>query len=304
VSVDVLVNLISYKGKCYIGTISGLIFDQGLHDETLTSVHIIDNFVGKYDMSIHKCGLPPSRGDVNYRRNFLVSGGFDTDTNLEDLTYAKFMSCSPHVGSIDIANFTFGTEKILRRFPMYFINYEDSSSNAAEFKIDISLKMEELIESLSAVKFKFNLKKGGLANREVVYRFHRSEIDVTNHKESKEYRQMRLLVGCTAAIKGKQSKYKSVEVSPVKKEADKEESSVPVTPKVSYKNSVFPITPTISNETNLLSSMQVDSADVKKSEDILVHDEDLKKSAALLNTEEKTKEEDCTENLKKKSKKK
>ena len=117
----------------------GLIFDLGLNKQTLTSVHVVDNFVAKYEKSMHRCGLPPSRGDTNYRRNFLVNGGFDSPANLEDLTYAKFMSCSPHIGNIDIAWFTCGADRILRRFPSYFITYEDSSSNAAEFNIDISV---------------------------------------------------------------------------------------------------------------------------------------------------------------------
>ena len=102
------------------------------------------------------------------------------------------------------------------------------------------------------------MSKGPLANREIGYRFNRCEIDVTHHKESKEYRQMRLLVGCTAAIKAKQqNRYKSVENSPVKKEADNQESSVPMTPKVNYKSSVPPITPTMSVEVNLLNSMNI-----------------------------------------------
>ena len=45
-------NTTKYKGKAYVGTISGMIFDVGVHDESLSSVHVIDTFVGKYEKSV------------------------------------------------------------------------------------------------------------------------------------------------------------------------------------------------------------------------------------------------------------
>ena len=87
VPVDVIVNLIKYREKVYIGTLSGLIFDIGLSEQTLTSIHVIDNFVSKYEKSMHRCGLPPSRGDTNYRRNFLINGGYDTPANLVEIFF-------------------------------------------------------------------------------------------------------------------------------------------------------------------------------------------------------------------------
>ena len=69
VPIDVLVNIVKYKGKAYVGTTttSGMIFDVGVNDESLSTVHVIDTFVGKYEKSIYRCGLGPAKGETNYR---------------------------------------------------------------------------------------------------------------------------------------------------------------------------------------------------------------------------------------------
>jgi hypothetical protein len=57
VPIDVLVNIVKYKGKAYVGTTSGMIFDVGVNDESLSTVHVIDTFVGKCEKSIYRCGF-------------------------------------------------------------------------------------------------------------------------------------------------------------------------------------------------------------------------------------------------------
>jgi hypothetical protein len=42
VPIDVLVNIVKYKGKAYVGTTSGMIFDVGVNDESLSTVHVIE----------------------------------------------------------------------------------------------------------------------------------------------------------------------------------------------------------------------------------------------------------------------
>ena len=58
-----------------------------------------------------------SRVETNYiPSKVLVNGGFDTPANLEDLTYSKFMSCSPHVGSIDIMHIVMLQKEFFENF--------------------------------------------------------------------------------------------------------------------------------------------------------------------------------------------
>ena len=140
--------------------LSGLLFDMGLNDSTLTSSQVVEMFVSKYESSTHKLCLPIPKGVVNSRKNFLVSAGFDTSANLEDLTYPRCISHNPvigRLGSTDIANLSVGSEKILRRLV------------APEFSIDIALKMEELVDALKAVRFMFSVRQGSLKGREYSY---------------------------------------------------------------------------------------------------------------------------------------
>ena len=56
------------------------------------------------------------------------------------------------------------------------------------------------------MQFKFT-SKGTLSGRKINYIFHETEVDVTDHVDSKEYKQMRLLVACCHSVKEKE-KYK------------------------------------------------------------------------------------------------
>ena len=63
-----LVNVYIYKDKGYVGMLSGLLFDMGLNDSTLTSSQVVEMFVSKYESSTHKVSIP--KGVVNSIRTF------------------------------------------------------------------------------------------------------------------------------------------------------------------------------------------------------------------------------------------
>jgi len=224
VNVDVLVNFTKYKKKTYVVSVSGLCFDTLLTDDTMSSHDVVDGFAADYE-SFYKCILPIPK-DINYRKLFLNKAGFDTEENLALLSYLRHISYNPVVGDIDVATFKLDGTAVNRRFPFYFVHINNvHNSNADEHSLDLGTKVHLLLASLKKMQFKFT-SKGPLSGRRVNYIYHETEVDVTEHVESREYKQMRLLLACCHSIKEKE-KNKRPENLTVKE--DKEISVVPLT---------------------------------------------------------------------------
>jgi hypothetical protein len=185
-------------------TLSGLLFDGTKDDPTFSSSDIIESFVDKYE-SIHKLNLPmPNHAGIDYRRIFLKNTGFDTDDNYALLTYSRCISFNPDVGEMDITSFTQVTDKVNKRFPWYFIHQNNiANSNADEHNQNLFDKFQVLLRTLKSTHFICS-SKGNLNGRTIDYVYHEAENDVTNHRDSKEYKQLKLLLAACQVLKEKE----------------------------------------------------------------------------------------------------
>jgi hypothetical protein len=225
VDIPVYVNYVKCKGRCYVIYVSGLVFDNVKNDDTISSNELIDIWCDDYE-SIHKVNLPMPNGPTNYRQLFLRNGGYDTDGNLQLLKYPKFVTFHLEGGNMDIAKFTLGTDYVSRRYPLTMIHLPNlKNSNAPEFNLDLKDKFEVLLQKLKKNQFLISAKSN-LNKRMINYVFYESIIDVTEFPNSHEFKQMRLLLACCAAIKQKELN-KMVNSSFVKEEIE-DTNSVPL----------------------------------------------------------------------------
>ena len=182
-------------------TASGFLFDGTKDDPTFSSSDIIESFVDKYE-SIHKLNLPiPNHSGTDYRRIFLKNTGFDTDDNYALLTYSRCISFNPDVGDMDVTSFTQGSDKVNRRFPWYFVHQNNlANSNADEHSKNLFDKFQVLLKTLRSTHFICS-SKGNLNGRTIEYVYHEAENDVTNHRDSREYKQLKLLLAACQVLK-------------------------------------------------------------------------------------------------------
>ena len=186
---------------------------------------------------------------------------FDTEENLALLAYCRHISYNPVVGDIDVGTFKVENAAVNRRFPFYLVHINNvHNSNAREHSLDLAVKVQTLLDSLKKMQFKFT-SKGTLSGRKINYIFHETEVDVTDHVDSKEYKQMRLLVACCHSIKEKE-KYKKPDASP-----PKENDEVSVVPLKTIVRSVggTSLTPIVNSENVFLSGVDTTESDMEES---------------------------------------
>ena len=239
--------------------ISGYVFDHAISDETLSTNDIIERFTTKYQ-SIYKVCLPMAKDSGrDFRKSFLDTAGRFSDENLDRLHYLRCVSYNPEKGNMDILKFKHNNDFVNRRFPFYLINCENiQHSNADEFDIDLRIKVEGLLREISGIDWKFS-SRGEMGKRKIRYEFFETQVDLTDYSDSREYKQVKLLLACVHDIKQKEYK-RSSDLTPVKMSKVEEETTE--VPLVSIKRSpalfrVEPITPNVSAETNLLTSMHL-----------------------------------------------
>jgi hypothetical protein len=197
------INYFVHKDECYVIYVSGNVFDCLSEDKSISSNEIIDNFCKDYE-SIHKVHLPIPNGPTNYRQLFLRAGGYDSEENLQKLRYPRCVTSHLEGGSMDLSKFVFGNDYVSRRFPTIIIHVPNiKKSNAPEFRLGLKEKFELLLKKLKKNEFLISAKSN-LNERRINYVFYESIVDVTEHPNSHEYKNMRLLLACTSAIKQKE----------------------------------------------------------------------------------------------------
>jgi hypothetical protein len=88
-------------------------------------------------------------------------------------------------------------------------------SSADEFDIDLSVKVKHLLKDIAEKNFQFS-SKGELGKKRIEYEFFEARADLINDPDSKEYKQVKLLLACVDSIKDREHK-RSSEFSPVVK---------------------------------------------------------------------------------------
>jgi hypothetical protein len=193
--------------------VSGLTFDQEVNNPNFSTNDMLDEFGRRHD-SVHKCSLPmPKDSGKDFRKSFLEAGGYNTSENYELLTYLKCVSYHNVKGNMDVLKFKHNNEWVNRRFPTYFIDVRNKfHSNADEFDIDLSVKVQHLLKDIADKNFQFS-SKGELGKKRIEYEVFEARADLINHPDSKEYKQVKLLLACVDAIKEREHK-RSSEFSP------------------------------------------------------------------------------------------
>ena len=220
VSVPVYVNYLGVEDKknnkpfkTYVVIVSGLCFDQDVNNTNYSTNDMLEDFNRRHD-SVHKCSLPPPKDSgKDFRKSFLETAGYYNDQNYDLLTYLKCVSYSNEKGNMDILKFKCNNDWVNRRFPTYFIDIRNKfNSNADEFGIDLSVKVQDLLRDIADKEFQFS-SKGELGKKRIEYVIYEARADLINHPESKEYKQVKLLLACVDSIKEKEHK-RSSELSP------------------------------------------------------------------------------------------
>jgi len=193
--------------------ISGLTFDQDVNNPNYSTNDMLEEFGKRYD-SVHKCCLPmPKDSGKDFRKGFLEAAGYYTNENYDLLTYLKCVSYHNVKGNMDILKFKHNNEFVNRRFPTYFISVRNKfHSNADEFDIDLSVKVQQLLKDIAEKNFQFS-SKGELGKRRIEYDFYEARAELSNYPDSKEYKQVKLLLACVDSIKEREHK-RSSEFSP------------------------------------------------------------------------------------------
>jgi hypothetical protein len=269
IKVDVFITYWILNQRTLMVTASGFLFDGTKDDPTFSSSDIIESFIDKYE-SIHKLNLPmPNHSGTDYRRIFLKNTGFDTDDNYALLTYSRCISFNPDVGDMDVTSFTQGSDKVNKRFPWYFVHQNNlANSNADEHSENLFDKFQVLLRTLKSTHFICS-SKGNLNGRSIEYVYHEAENDVTNHRDSREYKQLKLLLAACQILKEKE--IHRLGNSPTKITVDQSES-IPLKSlkrtydetQVTTETNVPPATPTSSTSSTSSSSVNVKEKQAKK----------------------------------------
>jgi len=238
--------------------ISGLTFDQDVNNPNYSTNDMLEEFGKRHD-SVHKCSLPmPKDSGKDFRKSFLEAAGYYTSEHYELLSYLKCVSYNNEKGNMDILKFKHNNEWVNRRFPTYFIAVRNKfHSNADEFDIDLSDKVKQLLKDIAEKNFQFS-SKGELGKKRIEYEFFEARADLINYPDSKEYKQVKLLLACVDSIKEREHK-RSSEFSPVVK-LEEDTPDVPFeackTPLKSNLADKPPITPS-SESTTLLTRLHL-----------------------------------------------
>jgi hypothetical protein len=110
---------------------------------------------------------------------------------------------------MDILKFKHNYFWVNRRFPTYFVDVRNKfNSSADEFDTDLSVKVQGLLKDITEKDFQFS-SKGAIGKKRIEYDIYEARADLINHCESREYKQVRLLLACVEAIKEREHKRSS-----------------------------------------------------------------------------------------------
>jgi hypothetical protein len=147
------------------------------------------------------------------------------------------MSFDSDIGNIDLLKIKIDSDVIKRRFPSYFVLKPDLTGKRDNMSTQTVIPLfYELLDDLKKNTFMLSSNKDELNGRRLQYLIHASEVDLTNHVSSDEFKQVKLLLYCvdfntkSEFRKGEESKLSS---------PDREESTIIPTKKIDTNEAYF-----------------------------------------------------------------